>query len=75
MNASNTKAEVSAKEPWPRTLGKRSGIKHGSCMYTLQYHKDLVKVSQSYQVKVEPPLHKVWKQELSAGNEEQYSAK
>ena len=30
-------------------------------MYTLQYHKDLVKVSQSYQVKVEPPLHKVWK--------------
>ena len=56
MNASNTKAEVSAKEPWPRTLGKRSGIKHGSCMYTLQYHKDLVKVSQSYQAKLEPPL-------------------
>ena len=60
MNASNTKAEVSAKEPyaWPRTLGKRSGIKHGSCMYILQYHKDLVKVSQA---KLEPPLHKVWK--------------
>ena len=72
MNDSNTKAEVSAKEPWSRTLRKGSGMKHGSCMYTLQYYKDLVKVLQSFQAKLEPSLHKFQKQELSAGNEEQW---
>ena len=69
MNASNIKAEVSAKEPWPRTLEKEVELSMGVvCTLNasifnngLQYHKDLVKVSQSYQAKLEPPLHKVWK--------------
>ena len=69
MNASNIKAEVSAKEPCPRTLEKEVELSMGVvCTLNasifnngLQYHKDLLKVSQSYQAKLEPPLHKVWK--------------
>ena len=44
------KTEVSANEPWWRTW-EGSGVKNGSFMYTLQYHEDLVKFSQSYKAK------------------------